>query len=593
MEIPGQHFSQIPPHSAAMIGCRPTPPSPLPPAMHAAECDDAPSEPMPHLTLSRKIFLALAALLIVLLISFAGLSIIALQRGLGSYVAEIEIRRMDWLSQVLLKYYVANGDWKGLHDNDEVWRRLQMGRLSAALDNNAGGADERRLPPWYEYRAMRGNPPPEGNNGNNSGNTGSNGSNGNNAVDGRPPPPPPDSGPPSQQLELLPRRMGSMPPPWIFRDPRDMQDSIFQRLAVLDAHGARVVGADADLANAARIPIRRDRSVIGYLALTPLRGLESEADRAFVARQSGVIVLTGLCGLGFALVLSWLLARRWFRPIDELTQAAQEVARGRLSTRVVVQGSDELALLGRTFNDMAQRLDTMEASRRAWLADAAHELRTPLAAMRAEIEALQDGVRTFDERTALRLHRQVLRLGQLVDDLRSSMREPQSDLVATTVFPLSLLKEALDHTRDRFDAHNITVDRRAVDRIRASAQPVIEGDAHRLHQVFMNLLENALAYTDEGGELRIDVIVEGAWTGNRLTLVFDDSAPGVPESELPRLFDRLFRGESSRSREHGGSGLGLSICRATVEAHGGTIDASASPLGGLRLTITLPLAAAS
>ncbi|WP_445289650.1 ATP-binding protein [Variovorax atrisoli] len=538
---------------------------------------------MPHLTLSRKIFLALAALLIVLLISFAGLSIIALQRGLGSYVAEIEIRRMDWLSQTLLKYYAAHGDWKSLQNNDEVWRRLQMGRLAAALDNGTGGSsDERRLPPWYEDRAMQGNPAPDGK------------TNGFPAGDGSPPPPPPpEPGFGSQHLELVPRRFPTMPPPWFFRDPREMPDSIFQRLAVLDARGARVVGAEGDFANAARVPIRRDRSVIGYLALMPLQGLESEADRAFVARQSGVIVLTGLCGLGFALVLSWLLARRWFRPIDELTQAAQDVARGRLSTRVAVQGSDELALLGRTFNDMAQRLDTMEASRRAWLADAAHELRTPLAAMRAEIEALQDGVRTFDERTALRLHRQVIRLGQLVDDLRSSMREPQNDLLTATVFPISLLKEALDHTRDRFAARRITVDRRAVDRIDASAQPVVEGDAHRLHQVFMNLLENALAYTDEGGELRIDVAVEGAWTGNRLTLVFDDSAPGVPEAELPRLFDRLFRGESSRSREHGGSGLGLSICRATIEAHGGTIDASASPLGGLRLTLTLPLAATS
>ncbi|MET3479573.1 ATP-binding protein [Variovorax atrisoli] len=538
---------------------------------------------MPHLTLSRKIFLALAALLIVLLISFAGLSIIALQRGLGSYVAEIEIRRMDWLSQTLLKYYAAHGDWRSLQNNDEVWRRLQMGRLAAALDNGTGSSsDERRLPPWYEDRAMQGNPAPDGK------------TNGFPAGDGSPPPPPPpEPGFGSQHLELVPRRFPTMPPPWFFRDPREMPDSIFQRLAVLDARGARVVGAEGDFANAARVPIRRDRSVIGYLALMPLEGLESEADRAFVARQSGVIVLTGLCGLGFALVLSWLLARRWFRPIDELTQAAQDVARGRLSTRVAVQGSDELALLGRTFNDMAQRLDTMEASRRAWLADAAHELRTPLAAMRAEIEALQDGVRTFDERTALRLHRQVIRLGQLVDDLRSSMREPQNDLLTATVFPISLLKEALDHTRDRFAARRITVDRRAADRIDASAQPVVEGDAHRLHQVFMNLLENALAYTDEGGELRIDVAVEGAWTGNRLTLVFDDSAPGVPEAELPRLFDRLFRGESSRSREHGGSGLGLSICRATIEAHGGTIDASASPLGGLRLTLTLPLAATS
>ena len=114
---------------------------------------------MPQLTLSRKIFLALAALLIVLLISFAGLSIIALQRGLGSYVAEIEIRRMDWLSQLVLKNYVAHGDWKNLRDNDDAWQRLQMGRFANVLDSAAANGDERRLPPWYEYRAMRGAPP--------------------------------------------------------------------------------------------------------------------------------------------------------------------------------------------------------------------------------------------------------------------------------------------------------------------------------------------------------------------------------------------------------------------------------------------------
>ena len=586
MEGPGREFAQGPPHSADTIGVLPpsfvhrrppfSPDSPV--AMHAAECGHARALPMPQLTLSRKIFLALAALLLVLLISFAGLSIIALQRGLGSYVAEIEIRRMDWLAQLVLKNYVAHGDWKNLRDNDDAWQRLQMGRFASLLDSTAANGDERRLPPWYEYRTMRPEPPPDG------APTGAPAG----APNGDPPPMPP-----SPQLDLLPRRMLGAPPPWVFPDPRGMHDSIYQRLAVLDASGARVVGADIDMANAARMPIRHNKSVIGYLALAPLQGLESEADRAFIARQSGVIVLTGLCGLGFALVLSWLLARRWFRPIDELTQAAQDVAQGRLSTRVAVQGSDELALLGKTFNDMAQRLDTVEASRRAWLADAAHELRTPLAAMRAEIEALQDGVRTFDERTALRLHRQVIRLGQLVDDLRSSMREPQSDLLTTTVFPLSLLKEALDHTRDRFAKRGIVVDRHAVDHVTASAQPVIDGNAHRLHQVFMNLLENTLAYTDEGGKLRLDVIVEGAWTGNCLTLLFDDSAPGVPDEELPRLFDRLFRGETSRSREHGGSGLGLSICRATIEAHGGTIEASASPLGGLRVTITLPLATSS
>ncbi|MBT2320983.1 HAMP domain-containing protein [Variovorax paradoxus] len=517
---------------------------------------------MPRLTLSRKIFFALATLLVVLLLLSAAFSIFALQRGLGPYVAEIEIRRMDWLAQLLQKHYAANGSWDKLRKDEGAWHRLQMGDPGTA-QVEPREADDARLPPWYAR-------PPR--------------------FEDRPPPPP--GFPP--QLELLPRRYMPPPAPGFFSDPREAADSIYQRLGVVDATGARVAGASVNLASAARLPIRRGHLVIGELVLAPVEGLDSEADRVFFARQSGVILLTGLVGLVVALVLSWQLARRWLSPIDALTQGAQDVARGRLGTRVQVRGSDELALLGRTFNNMAERLDTVETSRRAWLADVAHELRTPLAAMRAEIEALQDGVRSFDDRTALRLHRQVMRLGQLVDDLRSSMRDPRVEsLTRSSVFPLVLLKEVLAATHDRFVQHRIAVDAQAVDALAAQSQPMVEGDAHRLHQVFMNLLENTLSYTDAGGALHIGAAVEGSGGAQRLVLRFDDSAPGVMAGELPRLFERLFRAEGSRNRTLGGSGLGLSICRATVEAHGGEIDASASPLGGVGITMWLPLVQAS
>ena len=516
---------------------------------------------MPRLTLSRKIFFALATLLVVLLLLSAAFSIFALQRGLGPYVAEIEIRRMDWLAQLLQKHYAANGSWDKLRKDEGAWHRLQMGDPGTAQVETRD-KDDARLPPWYARQRR---------------------------FEDRPPPP---GFPP--QLELLPRHFMPPPPPGFFSDPREAADSIYQRLGVVDASGARVAGASVDMASAAQLPIRSGRLVIGHLVLAPVEGLDSEADRAFFARQSGVILLTGLVGLVFALVLSWQLARRWLSPIDALTQGAQDVAHGRLGTRVQVRGSDELALLGRTFNNMAERLDTVEASRRAWLADVAHELRTPLAAMRAEIEALQDGVRSFDDRTALRLHRQVMRLSQLVDDLRSSMRDPPAEsLTKAPVFPLTLLKEALAMTRNRFAQHRIAVDAQAVETLAAQSQPVVDGDAHRLHQVFMNLLENTLSYTDAGGALRIGAAVEGSSGTQRLVMHFDDSAPGVAAEELPRLFERLFRAEGSRSRALGGSGLGLSICRATIEAHGGEIDASASPLGGVRITLWLPLAVAS
>jgi len=200
-------------------------------------------------------------------------------------------------------------------------------------------------------------------------------------------------------------------------------------------------------------------------------------------------------------------------------------------------------------------------------------------------------VRTFDERTALRLHRQVMRLGHLVDDLRSSMREPQdASAPRAPTYPLVLLKEAVTMTRDRFAKCGIEVDTTAIEALAAKAQPMVEGDARRLHQVFMNLLENTLSYTDAGGRLQLGAHTEAMAGGQQqLALQFDDSAPGVTAEELPRLFERLFRGDASRNRETGGSGLGLSICRATVEEHGGTIDAAASPLGGVRITLTLPL----
>ncbi|MDA7418821.1 ATP-binding protein [Xenophilus arseniciresistens] len=512
---------------------------------------------MLRLTLTRKLFLALATLLAVLLLTFAAFSILGLQRGLGAYVAEIELSRMDWLVQRLVRHHAAQGGWDRLRTEPSLWPRLLRGNDS--VDGDGAVPADPRLPPWY---SPGGDAPPGG----------------------RPDPRPLLYGPPP--FGGGPDVFGGAPPP---RMPEGM---LLHRLAVFDAHDTQVAGARIDLEKAARVPLKLQGRRIGSLALAPIESLESEADRAFLARQRGLVAVAALGGLLLALGLSWWMARRWLTPIDELAHAAQRIARGQLQTRVAAQGSDELAALGRTFNHMAERLDRIEASRRAWLADVSHELRTPLAAMRAEIEALQDGVRSFDDRTALRLHRQIMRLGQLVDDLRSSMQE--GDAAAherASVYPLSVLREAVAAMQDRFAQAGLTLELLGMDAAPGTRPPpVLEGDSRRLHQAFMNLLENTLRYTHAGGRLRIEAHVEGSiGSAQRLVLDFDDSAPGVAPDELPRLFERLFRGESSRNRDSGGSGLGLSICRAIVEAHGGVIDAADSPLGGLRIRLTLPL----
>jgi two-component system sensor histidine kinase BaeS len=203
---------------------------------------------------------------------------------------------------------------------------------------------------------------------------------------------------------------------------------------------------------------------------------------------------------------------------------------------------------------------------------------------------LQDGVRPWDAEAAGRLHRQILRLGRLVDDLRAALDaspDGQADAEAVAIVPL--LRQAAEDMRPRLAEQGLALEADvppALDGVRVWADPL------RLSQLVQNLLENSLRYTDRGGRVRLSAAVDGvAAKGEapQLVLRVADSAPGVQPEELPRLFDRFYRGDASRSRAHGGSGLGLAICRAIVMALGGRIRAEASELGGLLVTVALPV----
>ena len=218
-----------------------------------------------------------------------------------------------------------------------------------------------------------------------------------------------------------------------------------------------------------------------------------------------------------------------------------------------------------------------------------HELRTPVAALRAEIEALQDGVRPFSHATADRLHGQVMRLGQLIDDLRQTMDSTTGlpPLKQDRVYPVDLLLASARLVHGQFQQAGLALDTQPLEALAQHQELAVQGDAERLTQVFVNLLENSLRYTDPGGRT-----VLRAETGPAQTLVLqiDDTAPAPASADMPRLFERLFRGEASRTRALGGSGLGLALCKSLVEAHGGQITAHMSPLGGLQIHIHLPLA---
>ncbi len=365
-------------------------------------------------------------------------------------------------------------------------------------------------------------------------------------------------------------------------------DMVFDRTVLLAADGhSRIVGHGQVAEAANKRALTYQGQLIGYLAVAPLHSMATDAGRAFLAGQSYFIVTTGCVGGLLALALSWWLSGRWLRPIRALIQGADAVAQGQLTTVVPVRGHDELAQLCETFNGMTRQLHETQAQHRRWLADVAHELRTPLAAMRAEIEATQDGVRPYTPATAERLHRQVTRLGQLVEDLRASMgKQDQPTRRTPGVNPFAVLWEALSLMTGRFHEAGMTVDPGPLPQLAAPSNLGMLADAAQLHQVFINLMENALHYTRQPGTLRIQADVQ---LPGQAHIVLDDSPPAPAPADMPHLFERLYRGDTSRGRSTGGAGLGLAICRAIVQAHGGTITAGASPLGGLRVELLLPL----
>lgn len=353
------------------------------------------------------------------------------------------------------------------------------------------------------------------------------------------------------------------------------------RLFLLDADRTPLFGAAAIKEGDLR-PLRVDGKVVGYLGLPPRDRLTEVHELRFVKQQKLAMAIAGLMIFLVSAGLSLPLANRLVRPIRALAAATHQLAAGRYATRVQIAGGDELGRLAVDFNALALTLEKNEQARRQWLADISHELRTPLAVLRGEIEAIEDGLRQATPETIGSLHSEVLHLGRLVDDLHQlalsdlgalAYRKEEIDVSA-------LLQEALNAYRPESERRSLTL---AADIPR---QPLmIFADGERLHQLFGNLLDNALHYTDPGG--RIEVRLQRR--DQQAVIDFRDSAPGVPEAELEKLFERFYRVEGSRSRSTGGAGLGLAICRNIVEAHGGSLTAQVSPLGGIWLAVTLPL----
>jgi two-component system sensor histidine kinase BaeS len=326
-----------------------------------------------------------------------------------------------------------------------------------------------------------------------------------------------------------------------------------------------------------------DGRTVGWLGLYKRESQSNPLVVSFIKAQSLAFYTIGSGILLLAAIVSFLLSKHLLAPIHQLAAGTRALTAFDFGAKIDVRSKDELGQLAADFNRMANTLKNYENMRRQWIADISHELRTPLAILKGEIEALQDGVRNPTKDNLASLQSEVNRLSKLVEDLHLLSLADTNNLLSIKddIAPLDILQQMVSHYRSRLASRNIDVHLG----LKTAGPVTLNGDADRLAQLFTNLLENTLRYTDSPGFLKIDA----HRTGSRLTIRFEDTAPGVPPDAIGRLFDRLYRVDTSRSRELGGSGLGLAICKQVVEAHGGTIQAANASSGGLLIRIELPL----
>ncbi len=356
-------------------------------------------------------------------------------------------------------------------------------------------------------------------------------------------------------------------------------------LLLLDADQKPIFGNPQALPMANLHPIVVRGDTVGFLAVTSRQELSEQADQLFSQQQKQSFFLLAVILVIISALVAFPLSSMLVRPVRDMVQGTRALTNGDYGSRLVVRSSDELGQLARDFNTLAHTLEQNQDARQQWIADISHELRTPLAILRGEIEAVQDGIRPLTPEVMESFHQEVIHLNALVNDLHELS---MSDLGALVYKKMPMdLKEVIDQTidmhRQLLGKHRITLSEK-VDLLNGNDTLMMEGDANRLSQLFDNLMQNSCRYTDEGGRL----VIEIKENTDSIDIDWYDSSPGVRDEHLGRLFERLYRVDDSRNRQKGGSGLGLAICQNIVQAHDGSISATHSPLGGVKISIKLP-----
>lgn len=372
---------------------------------------------------------------------------------------------------------------------------------------------------------------------------------------------------------------------------RHLGAKLFISYLIVILVGVIVLGSAAELV----VPSAFDRhlasmnSMMQQMMGGPSAGLDGDLFQNFRAAVTEALTFAALAAFLAAVLVSLFVSRQVVAPVRAMMSASQRIAEGNYTERVHVSGDlskgeqDELAQLALSFNQMAAKLQQTENMRRQLIGDVAHELRTPLTAIKGSMEGLIDGVLLADAETYQAIHREADRLQRLVNDLQELSRVESGafELDRQTMKVSDLVDSAIARLGNQFEEKGVALETQV-----PSGLPQVLADKDRIDQVLLNLVGNALQYTPSGGKVTISARAQDG----EIHIAVADTGIGIPPEHLPHLFTRFYRVDKSRSRAGGGSGIGLTIARHLVEAHGGRIWVVSSGSGqGSTFTFTLPL----
>lgn len=485
-----------------------------------------------------KLFLLLTGFSLVLILAFALFIRWNMSKEMTSYIHKKELEVLTSFQQDLVEIYQLQNSWQPLVDKKSDFRDLLFRHVSK---------HRFLLPPRPNHPAPN-----------------------------KPQPPRPAQESQQEKGEDVFKSLLKELPPERKRQIRSRLNYL-----LLDADETLLIGRQQPKREYRRLPISDGKTTIGYLAFPNKRPMPKGAELEFIEHQTQDLWLMTFVLMGLVIIFTIPLARHLVRPLETLAESIHQLTKGNFSLPVFAKRKDEIGQLQDDHLELAATLKQNETIRNQWLANTSHELRTPIAVLRGELEAMLDGVRPINQSNINSILHEVDHLQKLVNDLHL-LNQATVEQFALNMEPLEVAKfvdECVQDMTGYLTSNHIDCHFQV-----EQLNDLVNIDTSRFKQVIENIVNNAVKYA--GNQSRLDISLSKK--GKHIQVTFEDNGQGVETEQLPYLFDHLYRAENSRNRKTGGSGLGLAICKQIVLNHQGEISAFHSSLGGLGINIKVP-----